>query len=183
MNSIERMESTKMHKSFFDQAHLAIEREYYLESIMYEYAAIESRLEVICGLLGCPCNREISADIRSQVNISQRIKCLKALYKKHPACKNSSTKVTPEVWKDLKEWVNVRNKYVHGLYKRPELYFQRLKDRKQLALDGLEIAGLLYKEAKRIRGIRKNHPEKMLYDNSVCRNKRCKANPTSNEAC
>lgn len=180
MNSIDRVESTKMHKDFFDQAQFAIERGYYLESIMYEYAAIESRLEVICGLFGCPCNREIDDTIRSKINISQRIKCLKALYKKHPACKDSTTKVTPEIWKRLQEWIVRRNKYVHGLYKRPELYVKRLEDRSRLAIEGLELAKYLYNEAKRIRRLRKNHPELMLYDNNICRNKSCRANPISN---
>lgn len=181
MNHEDRMKSTIMHKNFFDQANLAIERGYYLESIMYEYAAIESRLEVICGLLGCPCNREIDDTIRSKINISQRIKCLKAMYKKHPACKDSTTKVTSDIWKRLQEWIDKRNKYVHGLYKRPDLYVKRLEDRNQLAIDGLKLAKYFYNEAKRIRRIRNNHPELMMYDDKICRNKSCKANPISND--
>ena len=180
MNNEDRKKSTIMHKNFFDQANLAIDGGYYLESIMYEYAAIESRLEVICGLLGCPCNREIDCNIRSQINISQRIKCLKALYKKHPACKDSTTKVTSDIWKRLQDWIDERNKYVHGLYKRPDLYVKRLEERNQLAIDGLKLAKCFYNEAKRIRRISNKHPELMMYDDIICRNKTCKANPISN---
>ena len=63
MDNEERKQASKMHMSFFDKSRLAIEEGYYLEAVMYEYAAIEGRLEVICGLLGCPCNKELDSSI------------------------------------------------------------------------------------------------------------------------
>lgn len=139
--------SVSVHKSFFDRARAAFDNGYYLEAAMYEYAAIEGRLEVICGLLGCPCNKNLPPETRSMIKISHRIKCLKALYKKHSACVNGATKISSDFWDNLRHWTNSRNIYVHGLYKRPELYEQRLAERKQLAEEGLELARLLYNEA------------------------------------
>lgn len=173
MDNETRVKSIAVHKSFFDRARAAIDNGYYLEAVMCDYAAIEGRLEVICGLLGCPCNRELDPLTRSNIRISHRIKCLKALYKKHPACVNSTSKITKEFWESLKRWTNSRNIYVHGLYKRPELYEQRLAERKQLAEDGLELATLLYNEAKRIRRLKQSYPEKMEFDGQRCKGNIC----------
>ena len=167
------LKSTKMHKSFFDKAQIAIDEGYYLEAIMFEYAAIEGRLEVICGLLGCPCNKNLPDGIRKDIKIGKRIECLKVLYKSHPACSESVTKLDSKYWKKLKEWTRDRNIYVHGLFKRPELYVERLDSRKQLADDGLELARVLYNEAKRLRRIEKNHPVLMIYEGNRCKKEQC----------
>ena len=173
MDKETRNKSAGVHKNFFDRAQGAIENGYYLEAVMYDYAAIEGRLEVICGLLGCPCNKELDPITRSNIKISHRIKCLKALYKKHPACVNSTTKLSNDFWDRLSRWTKDRNIYVHGLYKRPELYEQRLNERKQLASEGLELARLLYNEAKRIRRLEHNHPEKIQYNGQCCKGHIC----------
>ena len=163
----------RVHKSFFDRAHKAIDDEYYLEAVMYDYAAIEGRLEAICGLLGCPCNKALDPKARSTIKISQRIKCLKALYKKHPACVDSKTKITNAFWMRLSQWTKTRNIYVHGLYKRPELYKQRMGERRSLAKEGLELARLLYNEAKRIRRLKDKHPERLDYTGQYCKASPC----------
>lgn len=168
-----RNTSVQVHKSYFDRARAAIDNGYYFEAIMFDYAAIEGRLEVICGLLGCPCNKELDPKIRSVIKISQRIKCLNSLYKKHPACANSSSKIASDFWVRLSKWTNTRNTYVHGLYKRPELYEKRLAERKQLAEEGLELARFLYNEAKRIRRLKRNHPEKLDYSGQRCKGSIC----------
>lgn len=165
--------SVGVHKNFFDRAKTAIDNGYYLEAVMYDYAAIEGRLEVICGLLGCPCNKDLDPITRSNIKISHRIQCLKALYRKHPACVNSTTKISNDFWNRLSQWTKNRNIYVHGLYKRPELYEQRLSERRKLADEGLELARLLYNEAKRIRRLEHDHPERMIFNEQRCKGKNC----------
>lgn len=163
-----------MHKNYFDRASLAIQDGYYLEALMYEYAAIEGRLEVICSMLDCPCNRNLEPTIRRQINIGNRVNCLTSLYKHHPACNDSSTtKLSGDFWVSLKKWLKSRNQYVHGLYKNPELYIKRIADRNELALEGLKLSRLLYNEAKRIRRLRNNHLETMEYSGKRCKKKQC----------
>ena len=166
-------EEVIMHKDFFHKSKDAIDQGYYFEALMYEYAAIEGRLEVICGLLGCPCNKELDPKIRKDIKISIRIQCLARVYKIHPACKGSTTKITGDFWGHLKTWTTDRNTYVHGLYKNPGLYSKRLNDRAKLADQGLGFARLLYNEVKRIRRLLKNHPEKIMFDGRRCKGKQC----------
>ena len=172
MDSAEKKIATAVHKGFFDKSRMAIESGYYLEAVMYEYSAIEGRLEVICGLLGCPCNKKLEANTRSKIKISNRISCLKALYKKHPACM-CKTKIDNKYWDRLNKWRKSRNMYVHGLYKRPELFVNRMKEAKDLATEGIELARILYNESKRIRRLQKNHPELMNYDEKRCKGNLC----------
>lgn len=173
MDNEERKQASKMHMSFFDKSRLAIEEGYYLEAVMYEYAAIEGRLEVICGLLGCPCNKELDSSIRKGINIGNRIDCLKKLYRRHPACKDCNTNLDSGFWKRLKQWTKSRNIYVHGLYKNPSAYISRLEEREALAKEGLDLARLLYNDAKRIRRIVSAHPEKMEYAEPRCKKGQC----------
>lgn len=173
MDSTEKKTATAVHKGFFDKSRMAIDSGYYLEAVMYEYSAIEGRLEVICGLLGCPCNKELDANTRNKINISSRISCLKTLYKNHPACICSNTRIDNKYWEKLNKWRKARNIYVHGLYKRPELFVSRMEDAKALATEGIEIARILYNEAKRIRRLQKSHPEMLNYDEKRCKGDRC----------
>lgn len=173
MDSTEKKTAAIVHKGFFDKSRMAIDSGYYLEAVMYEYSAIEGRLEVICGLLGCPCNKELDANTRSKINISSRISCLKALYKKHPACICSKTKIDNNYWKKLNAWRKSRNVYVHGLYKRPELFVSRMEEAIDLANEGIELAGILYNEAKRIRRLQNAHPEMLNFDEKRCKGDSC----------
>ena len=46
-----------MHKDFFDRCVFAINQGFYMEAILMEYAAIESRMETLLSILGLPCNK------------------------------------------------------------------------------------------------------------------------------
>jgi len=140
---------------------------------MYEYAAIEGRLEVICGLLGCPCNRELKDSIRKGIKISDRISCLQVLYRSHSVCKDRKTKVDNVFWERLRKWTKNRNVYVHGLYKRPDLFTKRMGEAMNLADEGLKLTRILYNEAKRIRWARDSHPQLMEYEGDRCKGDRC----------
>ena len=166
-------DSVKMHSGFFDKSKQAIIDGYYLEAVMYEYASIEGRLEVICGLLGLPCNKDLDKKIRRKIKIDNRRKCLATIYKKHPACKDYKTKLDEEFWGRLKTWIDERNTYVHGLYKSPSEYISRINRMEGFAIEGREFARLLYNEAARLRRIAKNHPEKMSLDEYKCESKKC----------
>ncbi|MBR2548038.1 MAG: hypothetical protein IKF07_07610 [Eubacterium sp.] len=172
MNSEEKQKAVMMHRNFFDQSKAAIESKYYFEAMMYEYAAIEGRLEIICGMLGCPCNRQLDDDTRRSIKIGRRITCLKRLYKIHTACKNSTTKINKEIWERIDRWIRRRNMFVHGLYKDPSIYTNRIKDVKDEAEEGYELARLLYNEAKRIKRLVDNHPERMCWEGKCCK-KQC----------
>ena len=51
----DKAKQVSMHKNFFDKVDAAIEGGFYLEAVFREYAAIESRLEALLGVLGAPC--------------------------------------------------------------------------------------------------------------------------------
>ena len=76
------IEAQKMHQNFFDRCEKAIENDFYMEAILIEYAAIESRLEVMLGLIGMPCNKFLEASERKKIQISHRISCAKKFRKK-----------------------------------------------------------------------------------------------------
>lgn len=168
--------SVTMHRDMIVRMDIGIKEGFYLESIFCEYAAIEGRLEVICGLLGCPCNQYIENDIRKKINISHRIKCLQKLYKKHPVCQDNAGKITNEVWKRLSNWNRNRNIYVHGLCKDADQYKERMKEAKEIAQEGRELTELLYCEAKRIRRRKQSKPELFKYDENRCKASGCKLN-------
>ena len=169
MNDENKEES--MHKNFFDRAKEAREAGFYLEAVFLEYAAIEGRLEVLCGLFGCPCNKDLDPSKRKSINISQRVNCLMKIYKNHPASIDRKTMLDNIYWKNLQSWIKNRNIYVHGLYKRAEEYAPRGYVAQELAEQGYEYTRLLYNEVKRIRRLYHNHPEEMAYSGQVCRGK------------
>ena len=144
-----------------------------LEAIFLEYAAIEGRLEVLCGIFGFPCNKDLEPSIRTTINITQRVKCLKSIYKDHPVCVNRVTKLDSIYWKNLERWIKRRNTYVHGLYKRAEEYVTRGTEVQELAEQGYEYTRLLYNEVKRVRRLTRNHPDEMIYTCQSCKGK-CK---------
>ena len=168
---MDNMNSVEVHKSFFDRAKNAHEMGYDLEAVFLEYAAIEGRLEVLCGLFSCPCNKFLPDGFRKDIGISQRVKCLRAIYKKHPGCTGSRCKLKLEFWDGLQKWIRERNICVHGLYKRTEEYVNRNSAACELSERGLEISRLLYSEVKRIRWLMKNHTEEMRLEASLCKGK------------
>ena len=149
------------HKDFFDRAMKAVDDGYYMEAILLEYAAIESRLEVLLGLFGMPCNKDLETEKRIKVNIGSRRKCLWYIYK---TCDESvgNTKLPDRFFHDkgpLKKWLFSRNTYVHGLYKNADVYIKRKEEAEELARDGLKYSRLLYNETKRLKRFLKSNPD------------------------
>ena len=145
-----------MHKDFFDRCQFAIDNGFYLEAIFLEYAAIEGRLEVILGVLGSPCNKMLDSNIRKKINISERVKCCKRVVHR-PVFEKS--KLDVKFYEDLSKWLDKRNRYVHGLYKKEAEYKSRMRLAKTISVDGLELCRLLYNEAKRVNRLLKKNPE------------------------
>ena len=165
-----------MHSDFFDRCHFAIDNGFYIEAIIMEYAAIESRLESICGQLGFLCGQDCI--FRKDISVSSRIECLRVYWNNNKSVVLKSKLPDNFFSKNgaLKKWIIGRNIVVHGLYKNAQEYTSRLENNMNLAENGLEYAKLLYNEAKRIGRLRKNHPE--VFETSVnkCKNSKCKAN-------
>ena len=165
----DKSKQVAMHKNMFDRCKLAIESGFYLEAIFMEYAAIESRLEVLLGVLGAPCNRYLSLEQRSQFHISQRLKCFKRLFVSDAIF--SKSKLDGTYFFQLKKWLENRNRFVHGLLKNEVEYEKRIIN-KAFAEKGLELCRSLYNEVNRIKRLCKSHPE-LLEGISTCENKGC----------
>lgn len=142
-----------MHKNFFDKTKEAKDNGFYLEAIFREYAAIEGRLEIMCGVLGLPCNKDLNPDIRKRIGISQRRDCLQKIYDNNNLYGKGDFQ--KKSFEDLKDWIKDRNTYVHGLYKNAEQYDARSKKAQKLADDGYNIANDLYNEVHRLRRLLK----------------------------
>ena len=165
-----KAEQVKMHSDFFDRCKNAIENSFYFEAILMEYAAIESRMEILLGVLGLPCNKFLPDDKRTKIQISHRLNCASHLRKTHKLF--AKTKLTKKFFDKLKEWVNKRNEYIHGLYKNELKYTGRIANAKAFSEDGLEYCRLLYNEVNRIKRLLKKSPD--LKDNSIiCKSNNC----------
>ena len=145
-----------MHKDFFDRCAFAIENQFYMEAILMEYAAIESRLETMLSLLGAPCNKFLDSNLRKGINVSQRIKCL-SKERKNSAVFNK-TKLPKKFFDDLSKWISKRNEYIHGLFKDEIKYSGRIAKSREFSMQGLEFARLLYNESSRIKRLVKKEP-------------------------
>ena len=163
-----------MHADFFDRCKVALDQGFYLEAIFMEYAAIEARLEAICGIAGLPCGRNCKC--RKDIKISHRIDCLRTFYNNNIIiC--SGTKLPDDFFGKkgkLKIWTDNRNRFVHGLFKDEIKYKDRMTSNKELADEGYEYARLLYNEAKRLRRIRNNHSENWECVVAFCKTSSCK---------
>lgn len=162
----------EMHKNFFDKCKGAIENGYYLEAIFLEYAAIESRLEVILGVLGLPCNKDIDDSKRKGVQISHRINCMNC-FLKNGSPVFEKTKLNKKFFDNLNSWTDKRNRYIHGLYKNAGEYEKRKAECKSLAKKGYQFADSLYTEANRLKYIKKHHPERIDSLNFECKSDKC----------
>lgn len=169
MNETQKKQVT-MHKDFFDRCELAIEYGFYMEAILIEYAAMESRLEILLGVLGLPCNKHLEDNLRKNVNISHRIACLKWLVENSALF--ATSKLDNKYFEKMEKWVKERNKYVHGLYKNEGLYEQRKAHARELAKNGKEYCKLLYNETHRLRRAIKKQPL-LLGDPVACRSEKC----------
>lgn len=174
MNEKEQRQ-VEMHADFFDRCRFAIDNGFYFEAILMEYAAIESRLEAICGTLGAPCGRDCAC--RQEIMISSRRECLRVFRNKRIDI-FENTKLPKNFFTEngeLRPWITTRNSYVHGLYKDEVKYKTRVEDNKKQAEMGYEYARLLYNEAKRIRRLKKSKPELMESSLMICSCPKCKA--------
>lgn len=163
----------EMHKNFFDKCTVAIENGFFLEAIFIEYAAIEGRLEIILGVLGLPCNKDLPNDLRRKVLISHRIECLNRIFKMNKEL-FKKTKLEKTFFDKLKKWTEKRNTYVHGLYKNANDYREKKGNSKQLAVSGELLARKLYNEAKRLRRLKQRNSELFHNSNLSCIKINCK---------
>ena len=170
-----KKQQVDMHSDYFVRAENAVENRFYFEAIFLEYAAIEGRLEVILGVLGLPCNKDLPKEKRKLVNISDRIECLRKYRNINPDV-FMRTKLPKYFFTrhgELQSWINKRNTFVHGLLKNVDEYAERKKDSYDIAKQGLEYSRLLYNETKRIRRLVKNHPELFAKAVIICQNSNC----------
>ena len=147
----EKALQTEMHKDFFDRCRYAIENGFYIEAVLMEYAAIEGRLEVIMGVFGLPCNKNLPDNMRKRINISDRIECLRFLQKNNKVFENS--RLPQGFFSALAKWIKKRNIYIHGLYKNGVEYKKRMDDINDVADKGYIYCKLLYNETKRLRNL------------------------------
>ncbi len=164
----------QMHRNFFDRCCYAIENGYYLEAILMEYAAIEARLEALCGVLGLPCGK--SCRCRKDIKISSRIDCLRS-YRNNNTSVFQKTKLPQNFFSEkgiLRKWIQKRDRIVHGLYKDELKYTERFQGSRELAQNGYEYCKLLYNETKRIRRLKASHPEQFEIVVALCNNQQCK---------
>lgn len=170
-----RKRQVDMHRDFFVRAESAVENRFYFEAILLEYAAIEGRLEVILGILGFPCNKELNASRRKAVNISDRIECLSVFRNNNPAI-FAKTKLPGNFFSKnglLRKWITNRNIFVHGLLKNVDQYSSRNEESCKIAKRGLEYSKLLYNEAKRLNRLSRSHPEIFKEAKRSCQNNKC----------
>ena len=173
--TVNEEQQVKMHADFFDRCKVAIDNGFYYEAILMEYAAIESRLEVLCGILGLPCGKK--SEFRKDIAISSRIECLRVFCNRN-ADLLARTKIPPTFFAkkgELQTWIGERNRRVHGLYKDEVQYSYRTAGNQELATQGEQYARLLYNEVKRLRRLQKI--KQSLFVNAVllCKVKNCKA--------
>ena len=159
----------EMHKDFFDRCKTAIDCGYYFEAMLMEYAAIESRLEIIMGVIGLPCNKNLPDNERRSINISDRIECLRKIQKNSAVF--SASKLPPNFFDKLNKWIDHRNTYIHGLYKNEIQYRTRMKNIMVFSTRGFDYCKLLYNESKRLRSLlQKNGIPDISF---LCNKKQC----------
>ena len=159
-----------MHKDFFDRCTLAINQKFYMEAILMEYAAIESRMETLLGVLGLPCNKFLPDEVRKKMQLSHRISCANTFRRQNTIFDN--TKLSRNFFDKLLKWTEKRNEYIHGLYKNDLKYSQRIKDAKEFSEKGLEYCRLLYNEVNRLKRLNKTQPQ--LFEMKLeCKSNKC----------
>ena len=173
-----KMQQKDMHRDFFDRAQRAVDSRFYLEAIFLEYAAIEGRLEVILGILGFPCSKELDKAKKSRVNISDRIECLRC-FRNENADIFAKSNLPGNFFTSkgtLNKWIKKRNTFVHGLFKNESDFSSRTKDSRSVAQSGLQYSKLLYNEAKRLRRLLRSHPDMFKQAVRACQSNKCSAN-------
>jgi len=167
---LQNTKAAEMHKDFFDRCENAINEKFYMEAILMEYAAIESRMEILLGVLGLPCNKFLDDKERKKVQISHRLQCADEI-RKHSSAFNT-TKLEAKFFAKLSNWVERRNMYIHGLYKNEIEYSNRIRGAKEFSKKGLQYCRMLYNEVNRLKRLQKNHPE-MFDEFVICTSSKC----------
>ncbi len=158
---------------FFDRCRVTIEQGFYLEAIFMEYAAIEARIESICGVPGLPGGRNCKC--RKDIKISHRIECLRTFYDSNMSVRFGT--MLPDdflVKRKLKTWAENRNRFVYGFFNDETKYKDRITGDKNLNEDGYEHARLLYNEARRLRRIHNNYSSSWSDVVALCKKSSCK---------
>lgn len=165
--SVDSKEQARLvHKSFFDRTKLAIDNGFYLEAICMEYNALESRLNVILGVLGMPCG--YNKEGRPFLDFGARFNCLIEIMKNNDKIfQNSYLKAVSHL-KRIGEWTEDRNIRIHALYLNTEKTEKIVKKTPTIANRGFVYAREMYNEADRLKRLKKRHPEYFENINYVC---------------
>lgn len=161
LSSEERKHAGTVHKDFFDRCKSAIDQQFYLEAILLEYSAMETRLHVILGLFNMPCSLCEDTEITNRIGLQTKIRCFKNCVDNNQEFFKKS-KIDRVMLSKMGKWCNSRNKRIHGLYSNTEKYEELMDRNQELAEEGYNYAYLLYNEANRLKRLKKNHPEEFL---------------------
>lgn len=169
MNENQKLQYS-MHKDFFERCNCAIRNGFYMEAIIMEYAAIESRLEILLGIVGLPCNKFMDDSSRKNIKISHRVFCANHMLMNSTVFHN--TKLNKKFFDKLSIWITKRNQYIHGLYKNELRYSQRIAQAKEFAEKGYEYCSILYNEVNRVKRLCKRNPQ-CIDEYVVCKSDGC----------
>lgn len=162
-NSKEFGEASRLvHKDVFDRTKKAIENGFYLEAIFIEYAAMESRVLVLLKVLGLPCG----TDEITNVGIYSKMQCLKSFTTNETLF--GKTYLDKTFFRKTTEFINSRNFRIHALFSDPLKYNKQRNNDEKVAKSGYEIINTLYKEANRLKGLKKRRPELFAENKCEC---------------
>lgn len=164
-----------VHKDFFDKCRNAIDNGFYLEALCMEYNAIESRAIVIMKLLEMPCGI-YKDDIKAHsIGLATKLLCIRdfmddeTIFSKTKLYSDKYQKPEKYISK-MRDWCESRNQRIHRLYDDVEKYDKIMANSRIIAIEGYDYAYTMYKEANRLKGLYKKHPE--FFERKHCE---CKA--------
>ncbi len=160
MDQKQRETARLVHKDFFDKCNTAIANEYYLEAIIMEYAAMESRMNVIMSLLGKPCSLCKDTTITHRIGLQNKLKCFKEIIGSNEEL-FAKSKITSNIMNKTIKWCNERNNRIHGLYTDTEKYGALVAKNKKCAENGMVFCRMLYNETDRLKRIGRKDPERL----------------------
>ena len=163
----QRLHARDVHNDYFRKTYEAIEHGFYLEAILLEYSAMESRMAVIMSILQRPCALCKDTSITNKIGLATKLKCYKELYNKNPTFFKESM-IKKSMLTKMIDWCNSRNARIHGLYSNTEKYEKLMNKNKRLAEDGYYYALVLYDEAKRLRKINRYYHDQLTALTDIC---------------
>ena len=154
--------SHKIHKKHFALSKNAIEKGFYLEALVLEYAYIETRVNKIMETLEMPCAliKDIQFDLYRQIGLVSKLICLASIYSENvdnPIFEKA--KMNSSDFKKTKDWCHSRNERIHNLYLDIDKYDKLVNKNEKLANQGYEYVNLLAQERTRLKELKKKHPE------------------------